>query len=66
MDTLSSAYYFLHEQAYLAFFLLQLADIINNFEVILAAREEKCKKRFVKCFRDVIYFRHLDILQSLS
>ena len=45
-----SGHYFLHELFYLAFFSLRLADTINNFEVILAAREEKYKKRFAKCF----------------
>ena len=43
-------------------FSLQLADTINNFEVILAAREEKYKKQFVKCYLNVICFRHLEIL----
>ena len=40
------------------FFFLQLADTINNFEVILAAREEEYKKRFAECFLNVIYYRH--------
>ena len=44
------------------FFFLQLADTISNFEVILAAREHEYKKRFVKSFLNVIYFRHLEIL----
>ena len=46
---------------YLAFFSLQLADTINNFKVILAVREKEYKKQFVKCFLNVIYFRHLEI-----
>ena len=42
---------FLQELLYLAFFFsLQLPDTVNNFEVILAAREEEYKKLFVKCF----------------
>ena len=49
---------------YLAFFSLQLADTINNFEVILAAREKEYKMKFVKSFLNVIYFRHLEILHS--
>ena len=49
---------------YLAIFSLQLVDTINNFEVILAAREEEYKKRFVKCFLN-IYFRRLEILCSI-
>ena len=44
------------------FFSLQLADTINNFELILVFREEEYKKRFVKCFLNDIYFRHLEIL----
>ena len=48
------------------FFFLQLADTINNFEVILVAREEEYKKRFVKCFLNVIYFRHLEFLHCSS
>ena len=47
---------------YLTFFSLQLADTINNFEVILAAREKEYKMKFVKCFLNVIYFRHSEIL----
>ena len=50
---------------YLAFFSLQLADTINNFKVILAVREKEYKKQFVKCFLNVIYFRHLEISDFL-
>ena len=57
---------FLHELVYLALFSLQLADTINNFEVISAPKEEEYKKRFVKCFLNLIYFRHLEILHSSS
>ena len=32
------------------FFFLQLADSINNFEVIFRVIEKEYKKRFVKCF----------------
>ena len=46
------------------YFSLQLADTITNFEAILAAREEEYKKRFVKCFLNVIYFRHLKNIYS--
>ena len=35
---------------YLAFSFLQLAHIINNFEVISAATEKEYKKQFVKYF----------------
>ena len=45
-----SGHYFLHELVYLAFFSLQLANAINNFELILAAREKEYKRWFVKCF----------------
>ena len=46
------------------YFSLQLADTITNFEAILAAREEEYKKRFVKCFLNVIYFRQLKNIYS--
>ena len=42
-------------------FALQLADTVNNLEVILTAREKENKKRFLKCFLNVVYFRHLEI-----
>ena len=42
-----SGHYFLHEMAWLDFFSLKLADIINNFEIILAARKEEYKKQFL-------------------
>ena len=48
------------------FFFLQLADTINIFEVILAAREVEYKKRFVKCFLNVIYFGYLETLHCSS
>ena len=54
--------YFQYKLVYLAFFFLQLGDTVNKFEVILAAREEEYKKRFVKCFLNVIYFRCIYIL----
>ena len=66
MDTLFSGHYFLHELVYLAFFSLQLANTINNFELILAAREKEYKRWFVKCFLNVIYFRDLEILHCSS
>ena len=59
-----SRHYFLHELVYLAFS-LQLADAMNNFEVILTARGEKYKKRFVKRFLNVI-FKCCEILHSSS
>ena len=49
-DTLFIGHYFLHKLVYLAFFFLQLADAINNFEVIFRVIEKEYKKRFVKCF----------------
>ena len=36
-----SGHYFLHELVYLAFFSVQLSNFINNFELILAAREKE-------------------------
>ena len=39
---------------------------MNNSKVILAARKEEFKKRFVKYFLNVIYFMHLEILHSSS
>ena len=62
VDTLFSGHYSLHELVYLNFFSIQLANTINNFEEILVSREEKYKKRLVKCFLNVIYFSHLEIL----
>ena len=62
MDTLFSGHYFLNEQVYLAFFSLQSANTINNFELILATREKEYKKWFAKGFLTVIYFRELEIL----
>ena len=56
----------MHELVYLAFFSLQLTNIINNFELILAAREKKHKRWFVKCFYNVIYFGGLEILHCSS
>ena len=47
-------------------FFLQLADAVNNFEVILAAREEDYKKWFVKCFLNVSYFRNFETLHCSS
>ena len=43
-----------------------LADTINNFEVILAAREGDYLKRFVKYFLNVAYVRYLEILHARS
>ena len=40
---------------YLAFFSVQLANTITNFEAILTVREKEYKKQFVKCFLNVIY-----------
>ena len=40
---------------YLAFFSVQLANTINNFEAILTAREKEYEKQFVKCFLNVLY-----------
>ena len=40
---------------YLAFFSVQLANTINNFEAILTSREKEYKKQFVKYFLNVIY-----------
>ena len=48
------------------FFSPQLADTINSFEVTLAAREDECKKQFVKCFLNANDFRHIEILLSSS
>ena len=56
----------MHELVYLAFFSLQLADTMKNFELILAAREEEYKKRFLKCFLNGISFWHLAILNCSS
>ena len=51
---------------YLTFFSLQLAETMNKFEVVLAAREEKYKKWFAKCFLNAIYLKHLEILHCSS
>ena len=56
----------MHELVYLAFFSLQLTNTINNFELILAAREKEHKRWFVKCFYNVIYFGDLEILHCRS
>ena len=50
MDTLFSGQYCLHKLVYLAFFFFfsPISGLYNNFEVILAAREEEYKKQFVK------------------
>ena len=39
-----SGHYFLHELVYLAFFSLQLMNTLNNFELILEAREKEYKR----------------------
>ena len=61
-DILFNGHYFLHELS-ISF---QLTETTQNFDVILATREEWYKKRFVKCFSNVICFRHLEILHSSS
>ena len=66
MDTLFSGHYFQHKLVYLAFSSLQLADTINNFEVILTVREGEYKKKLVKCFFNVSYIRYLEILYCSS
>ena len=47
---------------YLAFFSFQLADTVNNFKVILAAREKEIKNGLSNVFLNTIYFRHVEHL----